>query len=75
MSQLLETAGWLICLAGGTYVNMVTIAWADGSFPSNWWSTLYAALHRLLWAVCLGWAVYACAVGRGGELAIMAITR
>ncbi|KAK8771465.1 nose resistant to fluoxetine protein 6-like [Amblyomma americanum] len=68
ISPRLECAGWLACLAAGAYVNLVTVAWEDGRYPSPLWSSAYAALHRVMWAACLGWVVYACAVGRGGIL-------
>lgn len=63
---LLELLGWLACAAAGAYVNLVTVAWKDGRYPSPLWASAYAGLHRVLWAVCLGWVVYACAIGRGG---------
>ncbi|XP_049269684.1 uncharacterized protein LOC119389764 isoform X2 [Rhipicephalus sanguineus] len=62
----LEVLGWLACVAAGAYVNLVTVAWEDGRYPSPLWSSAYAALHRVVWAGCLGWVVYACAIGRGG---------
>ncbi|XP_075533850.1 nose resistant to fluoxetine protein 6-like isoform X2 [Dermacentor variabilis] len=66
LPPFLELLGWLACVATGTYVNLVTVAWEDGRYPSPLWSSTYAALHRVLWAACLGWVVYACAIGRGG---------
>lgn len=66
-AQFLEVIGWLASVAAGCYVNLVTVAWEDGRYPSPLWSSAYAALHRVVWAACLGWVVYACAIGRGGE--------
>lgn len=66
LPPFLELLGWLVCVATGAYVNLVTVTWEDGRYPSPLWSSAYAALHRVMWAACLGWVVYACAIGRGG---------
>lgn len=68
ITPFLEVIGWLASVAAGCYVNLVTVAWEDGRYPSPLWSSAYAALHRVVWAACLGWVVYACAIGRGGIL-------
>ncbi|CAN7994084.1 unnamed protein product [Ixodes hexagonus] len=66
--KVLQVALWLLATAVALCVVMVPHEWLKGNFPSRIEAGLYAGLHRTVWAVCLGWLVYACVTGRAGLL-------
>ncbi|XP_029847071.3 nose resistant to fluoxetine protein 6 isoform X1 [Ixodes scapularis] len=66
--KVTQVALWLVASAVALCVVMVPHEWLKGNFPSRIEAGIYAGLHRSVWAVCLGWLVYACVTGRAGLL-------
>ena len=60
-------AGWTVAI--GTIVAIVygLYDYTQGEVElSNSTSAFYNAVHRTVWAVALGWVVFACVTGYGG---------
>ncbi|KAL3188281.1 hypothetical protein MRX96_003607 [Rhipicephalus microplus] len=62
-----QGAAWMAAFVGGATVLFCTKQWGDGNdLPVPWISAAYASCHRLVWALCIGWLVFACISDRGG---------
>ena len=57
---------WLFSLVTGLTILLYTLNWNRGESWHSLSAILYGSLHRTLWAVFVGWVVYACATGNGG---------
>ncbi|KAK8771467.1 hypothetical protein V5799_025287 [Amblyomma americanum] len=66
-AQVCQGAAWSAVFLGGATVLFCTKEWGDGdALPAPWVAALYASCHRLVWALCIGWLVFACVSERGG---------
>ena len=57
---------WFLSLVTGLSILLYTLSWNRGVHWHSLSAVLYGSLHRTLWAVFVGWVVYACATGNGG---------
>ncbi|XP_023240699.1 nose resistant to fluoxetine protein 6-like [Centruroides sculpturatus] len=58
--------GWPISLATSMAVLFGVYEWNRGNVPSDSVSSLYAGLHRSVWALTLAWFTAVCYYGQGG---------
>lgn len=68
ISKLVQAVLWMAAVAVGLCVVMAPVEWQKGNFPSQLEAGLYAGLHRTVWAIAVGWLVFACVTGRAGVL-------
>ncbi|KAH7982594.1 hypothetical protein HPB52_006038 [Rhipicephalus sanguineus] len=62
-----QGAAWIAVFVAGATVLFCTKQWGDGDhLPPPWMSAAYASCHRLVWAICIAWLVFACISDRGG---------
>ncbi|KAL1473480.1 hypothetical protein MTO96_038636, partial [Rhipicephalus appendiculatus] len=62
-----QGAAWIAVFVAGATVLFCTKQWGDGDdLPAPWISAAYASCHRLVWALCIGWLVFACISDHGG---------
>ncbi|KAH9370547.1 hypothetical protein HPB48_011438 [Haemaphysalis longicornis] len=67
LNLVCQGAAWSAAFVAGAMVLFCTKQWGDGdALPEAWVAAVYAACHRLVWALCIGWLVFACISGRGG---------
>ncbi|KAH9515567.1 hypothetical protein Btru_011417 [Bulinus truncatus] len=59
---------WLLSLSFGIFLVLINhIQWKMNSeLWSPWQQSLYEALVRPTWALCIAWVIYACNTGHGG---------
>ncbi|XP_070386524.1 nose resistant to fluoxetine protein 6-like isoform X1 [Dermacentor albipictus] len=58
---------WIAVLLAGATVLFCPKQWGDGdTLPAPWIAAAYASCHRLVWALCIGWLVFACISDSGG---------
>ncbi|XP_077552931.1 nose resistant to fluoxetine protein 6-like [Haemaphysalis longicornis] len=67
LNLVFQGAAWSAAFVAGATVLFCTKQWGDGdALPEAWIAAVYAACHRLVWALCIGWLVFACISGHGG---------
>lgn len=67
LSKLQVFLAWAATALTSFTISFLAIyRWNNGDPYNPTESAIYAATHRTLWAVCLGWVVLACCLGRGG---------
>lgn len=58
--------GWLFSLAAGLTVVFVMFDWNSKGSYSLAWTAVYAATHRLAWALAVAWVIFVCSTGQAG---------
>ncbi|KAM7302354.1 nose resistant to fluoxetine protein 6 [Ixodes scapularis] len=58
--------GWSVSVAAGLTVVYVIFDWNHKGSYSLAWTSVYAATHRLAWALALAWVIFVCSTGQAG---------
>ncbi|EEC00714.1 hypothetical protein IscW_ISCW001445 [Ixodes scapularis] len=56
--------GWSVSVAAGLTVVYVIFDWNHKGSYSLAWTSVYAATHRLAWALALAWVIFVCSTGQ-----------
>jgi hypothetical protein len=67
--QLFPLVGWLLAAVGGigvVYGLDFEAFRVRGEEPTRAGHVAYISLHRMVWGICVGWVVFACAKGYAG---------
>ncbi|CAN7993362.1 unnamed protein product [Ixodes hexagonus] len=64
--KLTRCLGWLVSVAAGLTVVYVIFDWNHKGSYSLAWTSVYAATHRLAWALAMAWVIFVCITGQAG---------
>lgn len=69
LTRLQVCAGWLMTVLGCISAIYARLPFQQPDYKYNALeSTIYACLHRPVWAFAVGWVIYACVTGYGGPV-------
>ncbi|CAL1546666.1 unnamed protein product [Lymnaea stagnalis] len=70
LHKILVTFGWMISIGGALALVYVTYDYTKNGVTSLSWTdnsiNAYEILRSPMWAICIGWVIFACASGYGG---------